>query len=67
MVSFSILWLTRWSELNETFVGVRVGCNYDLLKFSDLYDEYSARNWRNRHLTAIFDRLKSDIKNLNRG
>ena len=67
MVSFSILWLTRWSELNETFVGVRMGCNYSLLKFSDLYDKYSARNRRNRHLTAIFDRLKSDIKNLNRG
>ena len=67
MVSFSILWLTRWSELNETFVGVRMGCNYGLLKFSDLYDKYSASNRRNRHLTAIFDRLKSDIKNLNRG
>ena len=43
-----------------------MGCNYGLLKFSDLYDKYSARNRRNRHLTAIFDRLKSDIENLNR-
>ena len=32
MVSFCILWLTGWSELNETFVGVRMGRNYDLLK-----------------------------------
>ena len=67
MVSFCVLRLTRWSDMNETFVRGRLKRNYGLLKFSAFWDKYSARNRRNRHLTAIFDRLKSDIKNLNRG
>ena len=66
MVSFCVLWLTRWSKLNETFVRVRMGYNYSLLKFSALWDMYSAHSQQNRLLTANFDRLENEIEKINR-
>ena len=43
-----------------------MGYNYSLLKFSALWDMYSAHSQQNRLLTANFDRLENEIEKINR-